>query len=338
MASVHEYKRIENNIVQGVKVFALWALRQCGRFFRTLFKAITCSYTVVLVPHSERRVYNFHVTIFSLFCGIFIIIGIAGAFFWYGVSSRIPRRVFPEKDSHLEDAQANLDQLRDEVNQLSRTARGFETVLSSTLSTLGANSAAISTRIGYSGELFSAPEAAGGALREVEDVRRLTGYLSAAMEPVREIGTILDSQSDILSDIPSINPLKGGGHITTFFGTSPDDFTGALRMHKGIDLSTYRSGDPVMATADGQVALIASEPWGFGNYIVIKHKHGFYTRYAHLLSFRVTTGEEVKQGQTIGYTGNTGRSTGPHLHYEVHIGSDVVDPYKYLNIRANTAR
>jgi murein DD-endopeptidase MepM/ murein hydrolase activator NlpD len=112
-----------------------------------------------------------------------------------------------------------------------------------------------------------------------------------------------------------------------------DPFNGAPRMHTGIDISTNRSGDPVVATADGQVAYMGYEPTGFGNYIIIRHPHGFYTRYAHLLSFRVETGQQVKQGDTIGYIGSTGRSTGPHLHYEVHIGSDVVNPEKYVNIR-----
>jgi murein DD-endopeptidase MepM/ murein hydrolase activator NlpD len=84
--------------------------------------------------------------------------------------------------------------------------------------------------------------------------------------------------------------------------------------------------------------MVNYEGGGFGNYIIIRHKHGFYTRYAHLLSSRVKNGQKVQQGEVIGYIGNTGLSTGPHLHYEVHIGSDVVDPYKFLNIRSSPAR
>jgi murein DD-endopeptidase MepM/ murein hydrolase activator NlpD len=122
------------------------------------------------------------------------------------------------------------------------------------------------------------------------------------------------------------------------FGQNKHPFTGQYYIHKGIDLSTYRQGDPIVATADGQVVTIESEQGGFGNYIIIRHKHGFYTRYAHLLSFRVNTGQRVQQGEIIGYIGNTGLSTGPHLHYEVHIGSDVVDPFKFITIRSNNAR
>jgi murein DD-endopeptidase MepM/ murein hydrolase activator NlpD len=76
----------------------------------------------------------------------------------------------------------------------------------------------------------------------------------------------------------------------------------------------------------------------FGNFVIIRHKHGYYTRYAHLQSSRVKLGQSVQQGEVIGYIGNTGISTGPHLHYEVHIGSDVVDPYRYITLRSRVAK
>jgi murein DD-endopeptidase MepM/ murein hydrolase activator NlpD len=156
------------------------------------------------------------------------------------------------------------------------------------------------------------------------------------VEPVKEIGTLLASQSALLTEIPNIWPIRGGiGHISMYFGQNENPFSGQYYIHKGIDLSTYRQGDPIVATADGQVVTIDNDQGGFGNYIIIKHKHGFYTRYAHLMSSKVTRGQRVQQGDVIGYIGNTGLSTGPHLHYEIHVGSDVVDPYKYLNIRSN---
>jgi murein DD-endopeptidase MepM/ murein hydrolase activator NlpD len=123
-----------------------------------------------------------------------------------------------------------------------------------------------------------------------------------------------------------------------FFGQNENPFTGQYYIHKGIDISTFRQGDPIVATADGQIVAVNYDGGGFGNNIIIKHKHGFYTRYGHMQSFRVKLGQKVGQGEVIGYIGNTGLSTGPHVHYEVHIGSDVVDPYKYLNIRSSLVR
>jgi murein DD-endopeptidase MepM/ murein hydrolase activator NlpD len=123
-----------------------------------------------------------------------------------------------------------------------------------------------------------------------------------------------------------------------YFGENVNPFSGKLYIHRGIDISTFRCGDPIVATADGVVVTVDYDPVNFGNYVIIKHKHGFYTRYAHMQASAVRVGQHVQQGEVIGYIGNTGKTTGPHLHYEVHVGSDIVDPYKYLNIRADANR
>jgi murein DD-endopeptidase MepM/ murein hydrolase activator NlpD len=340
LASVHEYKRFENSMVQKVKNTTVAIGRGIVTVFRAIGRFVTRRYTVVFVPHSEKKVYNFHITVFSMCCFLLVVAGILGAFFWYGASYNSTRGELASKDSRLKDMQASLDQLRDETAVLLREARGFENALSGALSALGADFSNKNTPAA-SGDLssfFDIRETPEGLLQEVDDVRRLSAYLASAVEPVKEIGAMLDSQSALLTEIPSIWPIKGGiGHISMFFGQNENPFSGQYYIHKGIDLSTYRAGDPVSATADGQVVTIDYDG-GFGNYVIIKHKHGYYTRYAHLLSSRVRVGQRVQQGEVIGYIGNTGLSTGPHLHYEVHIGSDVVDPYKYINIRSSIAK
>jgi murein DD-endopeptidase MepM/ murein hydrolase activator NlpD len=342
VAPVHEYKRLENSIVQKIKNTAAGIAGGTAEFFRSLVRFVTRRYTVVFVPHSEKKVYNLHITVLSICCFLLVITGILGTFFWYGASYSGTRNMLANKDDRLKDIQASLDQLRDETAQLLREARGFETALSGTLSALGADVKGTYTAPASSGDLssfFDIRETPEGILKEVDDVRRLSAYLSAAVEPVKEIGTLLDSQSALLTEIPSIWPIRGGiGHISMFFGQNENPFTGQYYIHKGIDLSTYRQGDPIVATADGQVVTIDYDENGFGNYVIIKHKHGYYTRYAHLQGFKVKTGQRVQQGEVIGWIGNTGLSTGPHLHYEVHIGSDVVDPYKYINIRSSIAK
>jgi murein DD-endopeptidase MepM/ murein hydrolase activator NlpD len=345
VSTILSYKRLENNAVQKVKRVAILIGRGIAFCCKAICRGLGKQYTVVLVPHSEKKVYNLHISVFAMLCFVLVLAGGAAALFWYGASSNIGDRVtFTDKDGRLKETQASLDQLRDETARLMREARGFESALSNTLSALGADMPAFNDANsgGAGGDLssfFDILETPEGVLQEVNDMRRLTGYLSSAVEPIKEIGTLLNSHSALLTEIPSIWPIKGGiGHISMSFGQNENPFTGQYYIHKGIDLSTYRQGDPIVATADGQIVTVDFDPGGFGNYIIIKHKHGFYTRYGHMLSIRVKTGQRVQQADVIGYIGNTGLSTGPHVHYEVHIGSDVVDPYKYLNIRSTLVK
>jgi len=340
MASVHEYKRLENKIVQKVKDAAIIAVKLIAGIFKALGRFLTRRYTVVFVPHSEKKVYNLQVTILSIFCFVLVVFGVIGGFFWYGTSYSSAVYSMAGKDGRLKDTQASLDQFRDESALLMREARNFESTLSGVLSALGLrNSNAMSQNT--SGDLSSIlgiKETPEGLIREIDDIRQLSSYLSQAVEPIKEIGTLLDAQSALLTEIPSVWPVRNGiGNITMFFGPNINPINGQYYIHKGIDIATYRAGDPVVATADGQV-VTAEYTFDFGNFIIIRHKHGYYTRYAHLQSFRAKVGQRVQQNEVIGYIGNTGISTGPHLHYEVHIGSDVVDPYRYITIRSSMAR
>ncbi|MDR0322916.1 MAG: M23 family metallopeptidase [Treponema sp.] len=340
MASVHDYKRLENRLVQKVKGVFLTAVGFIVDLLKALGRFLTRRYTIVFVPHSEKKVYNLYVTVLSLLCFFLIFFGVIGAFFFYGTAYNSNMYNMASKDGRLRDAQASLDQLRDETALLFREARNFENVLADVLSALGLSSRNNISQ-NTSGDLSSflgIRETPDGLLQEVDDIRRLSAYLSQAAEPIREIGVLLDSQSALLTEIPSIWPVRGGlGQITMFFGQNIHPVTGLYYIHKGIDIATYRAGDPVVATADGQVVTV-DYAYDFGNYVIIRHKHGYYTRYAHLQRASVSVGQRIQQGGLVGYIGSTGISTGPHLHYEVHIGSDVVDPYRYISIRSNIAR
>jgi murein DD-endopeptidase MepM/ murein hydrolase activator NlpD len=339
---IHSYKRLENNFVKKIKKSALAILNAVVSFLKKLSAVLRRRYTIVLVPHSEKNVYNLHITFLTLCVAGLLISAMLGSFIWYKASYGNYKSDLNNKDSRLRETQASLDQLRDEMSVLWREAHTFQATLSGVFSSLGVNIASDSSKTTGSGDLssfFDMRETAEGRLREADDARSLANYLSSAVEPLKEMGALLDSQSSLLTEVPNIWPIKGGiGHISMFFGENNDPFTGQVYVHKGIDLSTYRQGDPIVATADGQVVTVDFDENGFGNYVIIRHKHGFYTRYGHMQSFKVRTGQRVQQSEVIGYIGNTGRSTGPHVHYEVHIGSDVVDPHKFLNIRSVTGR
>ncbi|HEY6292991.1 MAG TPA: M23 family metallopeptidase [Terriglobia bacterium] len=128
--------------------------------------------------------------------------------------------------------------------------------------------------------------------------------------------------------MPSLWPVHG--QITGGFGERMDPLSGEEARHPGIDISAPK-GTEVMASADGVVLEAGRHESGYGNEIVIDHGHGVSTKYGHLSEVYVVAGQEVKAGEVIGAVGMTGKSTGPHLHYEVRVGQVPVNPVKFLS-------
>ena len=138
----------------------------------------------------------------------------------------------------------------------------------------------------------------------------------------------VDRLNRTLALVPYRKPVIGEVEFTSGFGVRSDPFLGRPAMHTGLDFRAS-SGDPVRATANGKVA---SSGWagGYGRMVEIDHGNGLSTRYGHLSEINVKVGDTVKIGQVIGAVGSTGRSTGPHLHYETRIDGEAVDPQKFL--------
>lgn len=134
------------------------------------------------------------------------------------------------------------------------------------------------------------------------------------------------AQNQMLSSTPSTAPVRG--ILTDGFGGRSDPFTGEPGTHNAVDISSA-IGQAVRAPADGTVVK-AEWANGYGNVIYISHGFGYSTRYGHLSSFKVHPGDHVTRGQIIGYVGSTGRSTGPHLHYEVRLNNVPVNPLEYI--------
>lgn len=127
---------------------------------------------------------------------------------------------------------------------------------------------------------------------------------------------------------PNLWPVEGA--VTGSFGERIDPFNGEGAFHRGVDISA-NYGQPVIAPADGVVAF-ADFMGGYGRAIELDHGHGMTTRYGHLASYAVVPGQYVRRGDTIGYVGSSGRSTAPHLHYEVRINDTPVNPHKFLRL------
>lgn len=136
----------------------------------------------------------------------------------------------------------------------------------------------------------------------------------------------LEDQVTLLAATPAVRPVRGWK--TSGFGYRKSPFTGLREFHKGLDIAT-RQGTPIVATADGIVSFAGNKGL-LGKIITIDHGHGMITRYGHTYKILKKTGEPVKRGEKIALIGSTGRSTGPHLHYEVLLNGIRVNPEKYI--------
>lgn len=169
------------------------------------------------------------------------------------------------------------------------------------------------------------PDSAFGAIDENLD--QMLRQTEIQLESYSEVLSVLEKERKIRGGTPSIRPLRGG-FLSSRYGRRMDPFLGEVVHHSGLDYRA-RMGAPVLSTADGVVSFARSNG-GFGLMIEINHENGFSTRYAHLSKLLVTRGQKVKRGEIIGLVGNTGHSTGSHLHYEVLFRKAQRDPLQYV--------
>ena len=150
--------------------------------------------------------------------------------------------------------------------------------------------------------------------------------VKAQEQEARALKSYFEDQQALLASAPSIWPVRGW--VTSDFSVRLDPYTGERVMHEGIDIATGM-GTPVRAPADGTV-VFAGQEGGYGHVLVLDHGYGLKTRYGHLQSINVKVGEKVKRGQFVAAVGNTGRSTGPHVHYEVRVNGVADNPRKFI--------
>ncbi len=163
---------------------------------------------------------------------------------------------------------------------------------------------------------------------------RLTRRTYVQSKSFDEVASISKQAGDMASCIPAIPPIVPDPSKYNFsspFGYRTDPFTGEARLHSGVDLA-MKVGNPVYATGDAVVEAVNFEFFGYGNTIILNHGFGYQTLYAHLNSVNVIEGMKVKRGDCIAETGQSGRASGPHLHYEVHYKGEKVNPTNYFDL------
>ncbi|MGD8836834.1 MAG: peptidoglycan DD-metalloendopeptidase family protein [Desulfobacteraceae bacterium] len=170
-----------------------------------------------------------------------------------------------------------------------------------------------------------------------QDHDRLVREMHHHMDTVQHVSSLqensfesllksLEGKRNLLAATPSLRPTTGW--ISSKFGYRVSPFTNRKEFHKGLDIAT-RKGTPIIAPADG-IVTYSGKKWLIGNMLTIDHGYGMVTRYGHIYKFKKNKGDRVTRGEVIALVGNTGRSTGPHLHYEVRLNGVPVNPSKYI--------
>lgn len=245
-----------------------------------------------------------------------------------------------EKDAAIVHLQEQLFQLSEQADRLEGQMQQIRE-LENQLKTLAAEPEFSYEDTGNDGvRMLKNSLALGGELRDVEK-QRFDDFVDETFDRFEEADAearklveqleltkaALEAKVEELRTTPSIYPSDSRS-VTSGFGFRRDPFTGRATFHYGIDFDGD-TGDPAYATADGEVVETGSDSQK-GRYVVIRHRDSLRTVYMHLNRIRVSTGDFVEKGDRIGDVGNTGRSTGSHLHYEVHEHGREVNPYDYL--------
>jgi len=158
----------------------------------------------------------------------------------------------------------------------------------------------------------------------------LSKQLYIQSKSLDEIISLAEDKEKLLAGIPAIQPIRKEDltRMASGYGWRSDPFTKARKKHNGMDF-TAPTGTPIYATGNGKVKRADNTASGFGNHIEIDHGYGYKTIYAHLSKYNVKRGQKVSRGDLIGFVGNTGRSVGPHLHYEVHKSERPINPINF---------
>jgi murein DD-endopeptidase MepM/ murein hydrolase activator NlpD len=299
-----------------------------GRFLRKRF------YILFVTRDAEGELRKIHIPLQYLY--VFLAGAILGMLSITGIAGSYTRMLI--KTARFNELRTEKKQLESRYTQLEQVTKEKDIQVAS----LGSLASEVSMIYGLKSEPVITPADADMTEKQVAqsldqlDLLKRTalrgGALIGLSTSTNHTATAVDWLN--MAAAPSLWPVEG--RITGPFGARIDPFNGEGAFHKGVDISVAY-GTPILAPADGVVSF-ADFSNGYGRLIAIEHGQGITTRYGHLSAFAVTEGQHVQRGEVIGYVGMTGRSTGPHLHYEVWVHGTPVNPYKYLRVTSAKLR
>ena len=159
----------------------------------------------------------------------------------------------------------------------------------------------------------------------------LNNRVKVQNDSYKQIDELIKNKAQLLSHTPAIQPVsnKDLNRIASGFGYRIDPVYKTVKMHAGLDFAAPQ-GTPIYATADGTVSIAGNKGNGYGNHVIINHGYGYQTLYGHMVKVKSNPGQKVSRGEVIGWVGSTGKSTGPHCHYEVHKNGNKIDPVYFF--------
>ena len=283
-------------------------------------------HTIIFVPHARARFRQFRVSsrlLYSVGTAVLLSVVLGATFSVLWFQSFRKNREVSALVAENQDLRSRASQLNAKLETIEKQMAEFED-RTRRLSIVAGLSAVHDPGTGGVGGLTAIPVDAGASLEAgLTEAGRRGAVLSSRLKIVEKR---LALQADQLALTPTLAPTVGV--LTAGFGVRQDPFTGQPEFHTGIDISTP-SGNRILAPANGTVVRVAYEK-GFGRVVRISHGYGVTTLYGHLMAVRVDEGQRVKRGDLVGLVGSTGRSTGPHLHYEVHRESKPVNPLDFV--------
>lgn len=267
--------------------------------------------TIIFVPHARARFRKLTVSnrlLASIAASAAALLIAAVAFGWaYLASAR--------KDSEFRAAMAENARLKTDTQELTRKLAGLSQQMSSFEDR--------AKRLALVAGLPPVAGSGGPTLPAGQDLEARSARLEGRLD---DIESQIDRRKSVLLSTPTVAPVDG--LLNSGFGVRRDPFHGNPAFHAGLDIATP-SGQPVGATAEG-VVVKAGWHGEYGNLVEIQHRSGYRTLYGHLSKILVAEGQRVERGDKIGLVGSTGRSTAPHLHYEVRVGDRLVNPLEYI--------
>jgi murein DD-endopeptidase MepM/ murein hydrolase activator NlpD len=285
-------------------------------------------YTLIVVPHAKARFRKFQVSVRltkwvlgALGVLALMLAGILVHYTWIAVEVAEVRRLRTENLALATKAKA----YEENASQLQAKVLTLQNMVTKLGMMAGVEQSLPDPALGGVGGLTRL-ETTPPSVDIAQTLQGLEQTVGRLTEKSSQLETFYQDQRQLLASTPSIWPVRG--YLSAGFGNRIDPFTGLRDFHPGIDISTP-IGTKVIAPADGVVVFVGVKN-GYGNALVIDHGYGLVTRYGHLDGFNVRPGQRVRRGDVVAFVGNTGRSTAPHLHYEVWLNDQARNPIQYI--------